>query len=245
MFAGNVDDRLDYATLAQAAERNPRVLFLLVGPKNVHESEARTAFQRFVRRSNARHLDTVPAERLPAIYAACDVGMLPYVRNPLLYENGFPLKTFEMVAAGLPIVGQHLKMIEPFAGEGIVWVRDGDGFAAGIGGTTLAASARERLAALASVQDYDTKFETVREMVESISRSAVPTAPMGELFSAGPLGFREPVVAPPFGRLVALEQRLTNPVRRIARRFAWSLPPRIRRWGKQRAPDWLLRFIES
>ena len=117
VFAGNVDERLDYVTLAEAAERNPRMLFLLVGPKNVHAPEARAAFQRFVRHSNARHLDTVPAERLPSIYAACDVGMLPYVRNPLLYENGFPLKTFEMVAAGLPIVVQHLKHPLIFTGR--------------------------------------------------------------------------------------------------------------------------------
>ena len=141
-------------------------------------------------------------------------------------------------------------MIEPFAGEGIVCVRDGDGFAAGIGGTsraTLAASARERLAALASMQDYGAKFETVRELVEGIARSRRPrpAAPMGELFSAGPLGFREPIVVPAFGRSAALAQRLTDPVRRIAQRMVGSLPPRIRQWGKQRAPDWLLRFIKS
>ena len=142
VFAGNIDERIDYVTLTKAAERNPRVLFLLVGPKNVHAPEARRAFTQFICRPNARHFDTVPVERLPAIYAACDVGMLPYARNPLLYENGFPLKTFEMVAAGLPIVVQNLKMIEPFAGEGIVYVRDGDGFAAGIGGTSRGGNCR-------------------------------------------------------------------------------------------------------
>ena len=90
VFAGNIDERLDYVTLAEAAERNPRVLFLLVGPKNVHAAEARAAFNRFVRHSNARHLDTVPAERLPAFYAACDVGMLPYVRQPPVVRERIP-----------------------------------------------------------------------------------------------------------------------------------------------------------
>ena len=241
VFAGNIDERIDYVTLAKAAERNPRVLFLLVGPKNVHGVDARRAFKRVICRSNVRYLDAVPAERLPEIYAACDVGMLPYGRNALVYENGFPLKTFEMVAAGLPIVVQNLKMIEPFAGEGIVYVRDGDSFSAEIGVTSraaLSASARKRLAALAWMQDYGAKFETARELVERIARSAAPAAPMRELFDAGPISFREAVSVPGL-------KPSTDPVRRIVRRVAWSLPHRIRRWGKKRAPDWLLRFIES
>ena len=255
VFAGNIDERVDYVALAKAAEWNPEVLFLLVGPKNVDRPEFSRAFDRFVARPNAHYLDRVPVERLPGIYSACDVGMLPYARIPLLYENGFPLKTFEMVAAGLPIVVQNLRLIEPFAGEGIVYVPDGEGFSAGIGATsraTLGDSARDRLAALASMQDYSGKFDTARDMVERIARLAVPTAPMRELFYADPICFREPVVRPDPQRTTRSVEPSTepvgtsaHPVRRFMRWIVLSLPRRMRRWGRKRAPDWLLRFIEN
>ena len=248
VFAGNVDGRLDYVVMGEAADRNPKVLFLLVGPKNFQEPEHGAAFNRFVRRPNSRHFDTVPVERLPSIYAACDVGMLPYVRKPLLYENGFPLKTFEMIAAGLPIVVQNLMMIEPFAGEGIVYARNDADFAAAFRTTARAAlsdSGRDRLAALARAQDYDAKFETACRIVGRIARSSRPTAPMRELFSADPSSFHEPSTAPMSGRFCDSTLWLMDSARHAARTMAWSLPHPVRRRLRRYAPDWLFRFIES
>ena len=249
VFAGNVDGRLDYVAMANAADRNPSVLFLLIGPKNLPDREHRRAFDQFARRTNTKHLDTVPAERLPSIYAACDVGMLPYIREPLLYENGFPLKTFEMIAAGLPIVVQNLKMIEPFSGEGIVYAHTAEDFAGAFCVTAralLTDSVRERLAVLAKAQDYESKFEMARSIVARAVQSSRTSAPMRELFSADRSSFHSPLIGSMSGRLgESTLQWVTDPTRRAARAVASSLPQPIRQWSKRYLPDWIVRFIGS
>ena len=195
VFAGNVDQRLDYVAIAMAADAHPKILFAFFGPTSFTDTDNDSAFQRLCARPNIRYFGRVSAERLPAIYAACDVGILPYISEPLLYKNGFPLKTFEMAAGGLPIVAQNLQLIEPFAGDGIIYARSREEFASAfgvVGRDMLTESVRQNLEELARAQDYEPKFEAVRRMVESIACSSRARAPITELFLSGQVGFNEP-----------------------------------------------------
>ena len=62
---------------------------------------------------NVRYLGAVEPERLPGLYAASDLGLLPYKRTPLLVQSGFPLKALEMAATGVPMAST---LLEPLAG---------------------------------------------------------------------------------------------------------------------------------
>ena len=104
-FAGNFTSRkVDVTLLAQLADDDRGRSILLAGP--VEDSLA-AAFESLTRRPNVTWLGLVPYEELPTVVSAFDVGLIPYVENDYTH-NVFPLKLFEYLAAGKPIVATGL-----------------------------------------------------------------------------------------------------------------------------------------
>ena len=66
---------------------------------------------------NVHFLGGKPVDALPGYLKALDVALIPYKLNELT-RNIFPLKLYEYLAAGLPIVAAALPELEPFAGTG-------------------------------------------------------------------------------------------------------------------------------
>ncbi len=56
---------------------------------------------------NIHLLGTRPYAQLPAVLRAADAGLIPYARNALT-ESVFPMKVYEYLAAGLPVVATPL-----------------------------------------------------------------------------------------------------------------------------------------
>ncbi len=242
IFAGNIDERLDYDALLCAAERNKDVLIALFGPTNFLEKIHSRGFKRLVACRNVRHFGIVPVERLPSVYAACDLGILPYVYEPLLYENTFPLKTFEFVAAGLPVVARNLKMIEPFAGDGLIYECDTERFADAIGSTARASltdAARARLESLGRAQDYDVKFTKAREVVSRHAERNAPNAPMMQMFAVHTGGFQSAIFLPALGTNLSAN----FPLRHLLARVASMLPIPAKQALKRMVPNSVIRFI--
>jgi glycosyltransferase involved in cell wall biosynthesis len=48
---------------------------------------------------------------LPAVLRAADVGLIPYARNELT-DSIFPMKVYEYLAAGLPVIATPLPALE-------------------------------------------------------------------------------------------------------------------------------------
>jgi glycosyltransferase involved in cell wall biosynthesis len=104
-FAGNITAaKVDLALLARLAEADPKRTILLAGPVDATlEPELRA----LARRANVVWTGTVPYDELPGIVAAFDVGLIPYAENDYT-RNVFPLKLFEYLAAGKPVVATGL-----------------------------------------------------------------------------------------------------------------------------------------
>ena len=60
---------------------------------------------------NIRWIGPKPYAELPRFVAAFDVGMIPYVANPYT-QSCFPLKLYEYLAAGKPVVATGLPELE-------------------------------------------------------------------------------------------------------------------------------------
>jgi glycosyltransferase involved in cell wall biosynthesis len=99
-----------FAALSQEA-RNARLLIVGDGPERswLEETIAAAEFRDSVRLTGA-----VPHREVPALLAAIDVAVAPYPKLTNFYFS--PLKVFEYMAAGLPVVasrtGQVAKLIE-------------------------------------------------------------------------------------------------------------------------------------
>jgi glycosyltransferase involved in cell wall biosynthesis len=102
VFVGKLDAWVDYDVIAHVGERFPRASVLVVGPGQA----ATRAYP-----GNVHFTGPFPYGELPALLLACDVGLVPFVRNELTRAVS-PLKLFEYLACGLPSVATRLDEIE-------------------------------------------------------------------------------------------------------------------------------------
>jgi glycosyltransferase involved in cell wall biosynthesis len=105
------DERLDVAALETIARGDPSWQVVLVGPiqpGDVDEERLRAL-------PNIHLLGGKSVSQLPGYLKGLDVALIPYRLNELS-RNIFPLKLFEYLAAGLPVVSSALPELEPYRG---------------------------------------------------------------------------------------------------------------------------------
>ena len=104
-FAGNfIASKVDFDLLEQVARARPQWTVLLIGPapgETVHRIGVLAGLP------NVHWLGQKPYAELPRYVAAFDVGLIPYVSNAYT-RSCFPLKLYEYLAAGKPVVATGL-----------------------------------------------------------------------------------------------------------------------------------------
>jgi glycosyltransferase involved in cell wall biosynthesis len=97
--------KLDLPLLAELARLRPAWSFALVGP--VGPGEPRVDLSAIAAEPNIHLLGPRAYEELPDVLRAADAGLIPYARNALT-DSIFPMKVYEYLAAGLPVVATAL-----------------------------------------------------------------------------------------------------------------------------------------
>jgi glycosyltransferase involved in cell wall biosynthesis len=104
-FTGNfLASKVDFDLLEDVARALPQGTLLLIGPA---ASDTASALERLAGLPSVRWLGQKPYTELPRYVAAFDVGLIPYVSNAYT-RSCFPLKLYEYLAAGKPIVASGL-----------------------------------------------------------------------------------------------------------------------------------------
>jgi glycosyltransferase involved in cell wall biosynthesis len=105
VFTGAVvATKLDVALVAALAARRPQWSFALVGP--VGAGDPGTDLSGLAA-GNVHLLGPRAYGDLPAVLRGADAGLIPYARNALT-RSVFPMKVYEYLAAGLPVVATPL-----------------------------------------------------------------------------------------------------------------------------------------
>ena len=107
-----VAKKLDVPMLASLARARPEWSFALVGP--VGAGDPGTDVSALSEEPNIHLLGTRTYEQLPAVLRGADAGLIPYARNALT-ESIFPMKVYEYLAAGLPVVATPLPALAGIA----------------------------------------------------------------------------------------------------------------------------------
>ncbi|WP_409291952.1 teichuronic acid biosynthesis protein TuaH [Peribacillus sp. SCS-37] len=114
-FIGGIKPKLDFQLIKKAAQLKPDWLFLFVGPDGTKGDGAFTELQA---EPNIIWTGSVKPDQVPRYMNAIDIGIMPYKESP--YNRAvFPLKLFEFLAAGKPVVGVNLPSTEKYSREGI------------------------------------------------------------------------------------------------------------------------------
>jgi glycosyltransferase involved in cell wall biosynthesis len=125
LYVGSLDSRLDVGALLALARELPDAEIALVGPlldaKHVAPLE---------QAANIRVHSPVAREQLTGLIRAADVGLIPHVSSPLTRAMS-PLKLYEYLAGGLPVVASDL---QPMRGvdPGVALVEPGGDYASGV-----------------------------------------------------------------------------------------------------------------
>jgi hypothetical protein len=174
IYQGAVNSKLDCALLEELSRRLPDWRFWFCGPLFGEVP----GWKALLQRPNVSYLGQLSIEEVRDRCGQASVGLIPFVQNELMIDRSFPLKAFEYVATGLPVVSVPIKSLLKHEGV-IAFARTAEEFAAGV---AAAAKTRDDPAALekrreaARSQDYDLRFERLVEKVAAVieARAAGP-----------------------------------------------------------------------
>ncbi|HEX7524765.1 MAG TPA: glycosyltransferase [Gaiellaceae bacterium] len=160
-FAGNMlPGKLDFELLERLAGLRPEWTFLLVGPIPVPERIA--TLRTF---PNVHIVGACPYDELPRYVAGFDVGLIPYVANDYT-RSCFPLKLYEYLAAGKPVVATGLPELAGMEPD-VVLAADDEAVLAAVERGLAARSADDvaRRTEIASHNTWETRAATLLDLV--------------------------------------------------------------------------------
>lgn len=174
-YVGLVSVRLDLALLDELAARHPEWTLVLIGA--VSRSGCEELLDRLAARPNVRLLPPVPAERVADYVRRFDVGLAPYrVTQETIHAS--PLKIYEYLAAGLPVVAADVPGARQFA-DVLALADTADAWEAAIVRQLAAASAEAIAARRRAVapHTWDARVETLSGyLAEALERAVASDA---------------------------------------------------------------------
>ncbi|KCV61283.1 glycosyltransferase, group 1 family protein [Bordetella bronchiseptica 99-R-0433] len=106
IFQGGINKRLDYDLLLQLVQRMPDWEFQFCGA--VHGTEG---WSRLLEEGNVKYLGALQPEQFGRAMHDATVGLIPFIQDQWI-RNSYPLKAYEYVACGLPVVSVPITSLE-------------------------------------------------------------------------------------------------------------------------------------
>lgn len=154
VYVGQTGPLFDQRLLARVAVERPHVSFVLIGPSGDLASLAGIA--------NVHRLGPVEWSELPAFLQHADVGLIPFAADPHRdYVEGVnPLKLYEYMASGIPVVSTRWTELERIGAPGLA-LAEAQGFGAALDRTLAAPTPSDPLRAFAAASDWDQRLRAV------------------------------------------------------------------------------------
>ena len=160
-FFGLIHHWVDLALLAEVAKLRPDYTFVMIGETKVGVGE-------LARLGNVLLLGRRPYRTLPAYCAAFDAGLLLFTRTAMT-DNVNPIKMYEYLAAGLPIVSTPLPEAQRYAGPAgpITIAETAGGFATACDDALASdhAERREQISRVVEGESWRSKVQCLSEVI--------------------------------------------------------------------------------
>ncbi|HWI70720.1 MAG TPA: glycosyltransferase [Baekduia sp.] len=166
VFTGAVvATKLDVPLIAELARLRPGWSFVLVGPTGMGDPRTDVSALRGV--PNVHLLGGRPRDALPAVLRGADAGIIPYASNQLT-SSIFPMKVYEYLAAGLPVVATALPALAGV--EEVARTEDAAGMAAALDDALTQNTAQQRAARSeqASSHSWDARLTEIATAITDL-----------------------------------------------------------------------------
>jgi glycosyltransferase involved in cell wall biosynthesis len=162
---GVVATKVDVPYMVELAGLRPDWSFVLVGPTGT--GDPGTDLSALHSCVNIHFLGLRPYAELPKVLRGADAGLIPYAINPLT-KSVFPMKVYEYLAAGLPVVSTPLPALRDV--PEVTVAPDAIAAAAALEelGAARDPAAMQRRSAEARAHSWDARLEEIARAVEAI-----------------------------------------------------------------------------
>lgn len=164
-FVGAVSDyKVDLDWLAALADARPDASVVLIGPVGL--ADPGTDGSALLDRPNVHGLGLRPYAELPAFVKGFDVALIPYRINAYT-RSAFPIKFFELLGSGKPLVTSRLPALRAYH-DAVRVADDADGFVAACSAAAAAPEAgRDARVALARRHSWPVRVAALMDHVEA------------------------------------------------------------------------------
>lgn len=166
VFTGAVvATKLDVALIVDVARARPDWSFALVGPTGMGDPSTDVSALRDV--PNIHLLGGRHHTALPDVLRGADAGIIPYASNQLT-ASIFPMKVYEYLAAGLPVVATALPALDGV--EAIATAPDAPTFVAALDAALTHTSDAERVARsqAAAAHSWDARLAEIAQAIVAL-----------------------------------------------------------------------------
>jgi glycosyltransferase involved in cell wall biosynthesis len=166
VFTGAVvESKLDFPLIEELARLRPAWSIALVGP--VGPGDPGTDVSALAALPNVHLPGARRYDELPAVLRGADAGIIPYGVNDIT-RSVFPMKVYEYLAAGLPVVATRLPALADV--EGVTLVDGAREMAERIDAALVddGATARRARSELAAAHSWDARFAELAAAVERL-----------------------------------------------------------------------------
>ncbi|HEY8304215.1 MAG TPA: glycosyltransferase [Solirubrobacteraceae bacterium] len=169
-----VTTKLDLPLIVELARARPKWSFAMVGP--IGPGDPRADVSALRAEPNIHLLGARPYQELPSVLRAADAGFIPYALNELT-GSIFPMKVYEYLAAGMPVVATPLPALAGV--EAIATASDAPGLARLLDGalTEDSQARRAERSRLASAHSWDRRLLEIAGAIDAIERQSSAAIP--------------------------------------------------------------------
>ncbi|MGH7208484.1 MAG: glycosyltransferase [Nitrospiraceae bacterium] len=158
-YQGGIHRKIDFDLLRDIVRGMPHWEFWFCGVVYPNLPE----WDSLCQNKNVKYYGKLSPEEVRALASRATVGLIPFVQNELIVQRAFPIKAFEYVACGLPVVSVPINALRPYS-EVIKFAETADQFMDAMereAPTRLQAESIGRRLSIAKRHDYDLKFDSL------------------------------------------------------------------------------------